>query len=76
MRVSTYFVLFLAVCSGSFADEANFEASAIIDDYVSVSKAQESRLEGATMEVDIAAEMPQLHKSGRLHALLRHDGWR
>ena len=71
MRVSTYFALFLAVCTGAFADEANFEASAIIDDYVAVSKAQESRLEGATMEVDIEAEVPQLHKSGSLHALRR-----
>ena len=70
MRVSPYFALFLAVCSGAFADDANFEA-AIIDDYVAVSKAQEGRLEGATMEVDIAAEMPRLHKSGRLHALRR-----
>jgi hypothetical protein len=71
LRVSSYFVLFLAVCSGVLAEEANFEASAIIDDYVAVSKAQESRLEGATMEVDIEAEVPQLHKSGSLHALRR-----
>jgi hypothetical protein len=70
LRVSSYFVVFLAVSSGVFANEANFEA-AIIDDYVAVSKAQENRLEGATMEVDIAAEVPQLHKSGRLHALRR-----
>ncbi len=70
MRVSSYFAPFLAVCSGLFADEANFEA-AIIDDYVAVSKAQESRLEGATMEVDIDADVPQLHKSGHLHALRR-----
>ena len=70
MRVSSYFALFLAVCSGAFAADANFEA-AIIDDYVAVSRAQESRLEGATMEVDIAADVPQLHKSGRLHALRR-----
>jgi hypothetical protein len=70
LRVSSLFALFLAVCSGLFADDANFEA-AIIDDYVAVSKAQESRLEGATMEVDIQAEVPKLHKSGRLHALRR-----
>ena len=70
MRVSSYFALFLTVWSIAFADEANFEA-AIIDDYVAVSKAQESRLDGATMEVEIAAEMPKLHKSGRLHALRR-----
>jgi hypothetical protein len=70
LRVSSYFALFLAVWSVAFAEEANFEA-AIIDDYVAVSKAQESRLDGATMEVDIAAEMLKLHKSGRLHALRR-----
>jgi len=70
LRVSSHFALFLAVWSVAFADEANFEA-AIIDDYVAVSKAQESRLEGATMEVDIQAEVPQLHKRGRLHALRR-----
>jgi len=70
LRVSSYFALFLTVWSIAFADEANFEA-AIIDDYVAVSKAQESRLDGATMEVEIAAEMPKLHKSGRLHALRR-----
>lgn len=55
----------------TFADDANFEPSAIIDDYVAVSKAQENRLQGASMEVDIAAEVPKLHKSGRLHALRR-----
>jgi hypothetical protein len=70
LRVSPYFAVFLAVCSSAFAGEANFEA-AIIDHYVAVSKEQESRLEGATMEVDIEAEVPQLHKSGRLHALRR-----
>jgi hypothetical protein len=71
LRVSTYFALLLTVSTGAFADEANFEASAIIDDYVAVSKAQEGRLEGATMEVDIEADVPQLHKSGSLHALRR-----
>jgi hypothetical protein len=71
LRVSSYLALFLVSCSGVSADEANFAATAIIDDYVAVSKAQERRLEGATMEVDIEAEVPQLHKSGRLHALRR-----
>jgi hypothetical protein len=70
LKASSYFAVFLAVCSSAPAGEANFEA-AIIDDYVAVSKAQESRLEGATMEVDIEAEVPQLHKRGRLHALRR-----
>lgn len=71
MQPSSYFAVFLALSSGAFADEANFEPSAIIDQYVAVSKAQESRLQNASMQVDIEAEVPTLHKSGRLHALRR-----
>lgn len=71
MRASSYFAVFLAVTSAAFAGEANFEPSAIIDQYVAVSKAQESRLQDALMQVDIEAELPTLHKSGRLHALRR-----
>jgi hypothetical protein len=71
LPVSPYFALLLVVCSCASADEAIFEPAAIIDDYVAVSKAQESRLQGASMEVDIEADLPTLHKSGRLHALRR-----
>jgi hypothetical protein len=71
LRAISHIALFLVVCSGAFADEANFEPLAIIDDYVAISKAQEGRLQGASMEVDIEAEVPTLHKSGRLHALRR-----
>lgn len=71
MQVNSSAVLFVALCACAFAEEANFEPAAIIDDYVAVSKAQESRLQGASMEVDIEAELPTLHKSGRLHALRR-----
>ena len=61
----------MALCSGAVAEESIFESTAIIEDYVAVSKAQQSRLQGASMEVDIQAELPKLHKSGRLHALRR-----
>jgi hypothetical protein len=71
LQASSYFAVFLAVSSAAFADEANFEPSAIIDQYVAVSKAQESRLQDASMQVDIEADVPTLHKSCRLHALRR-----
>ena len=71
LRVSLGVALFLAVLGGVYADQPNFEPSGIIDDYVAVSQAQRGRLEGASMEVDIVAEVPKLHKAGRLHALRR-----
>jgi len=61
----------IAVTGGAVADDTLVEPSAIIDDFVAVSKAQQSRLQGASMEVDIEAALPKLHKSGRLHALRR-----
>jgi len=57
--------------AGVCADDTAFEPLAIIDDYVAVSQAQHARLQGASMEVDIEADLPKLHKSGRLHALRR-----
>jgi hypothetical protein len=71
LRLWPYVGLFLAVGSGAIAEDSIFEPSAIIDDYVAVSKAQHGRLQGASMEVDIEADLPKLHKSGRLHALRR-----
>ena len=67
----TLLVAFIALGSGAVAEDSGFEPTAIIDDYVAVSKAQQTRLQGASMEVDIEAEVPKLHKSGRLHALRR-----
>ncbi len=71
LRVSSYVALFLTIAIGAGAEDSPFEPTAIIDDYVAVSKAQQSRLQGASMEVDIEADLPKLHKSGRLHALRR-----
>jgi hypothetical protein len=55
----------------ALADDSISEPSVIIDEYVAASIAQQSKLEGASMEVEIEAEVPRLHKSGRLHALRR-----
>jgi hypothetical protein len=71
LRIGAGVALSLALLSGAFADEPNFEPSALIDDYVAVSVAQQARFEGASMEVDIVAEVPKLHKTARLHALRR-----
>jgi len=71
LQASCYVALFLAVGSVALAEDSVFEPSALIDDYVAISRAQQVRLQGASMEVDIRAEVPTLHKSGRLHALRR-----
>ena len=71
MQVCSYVALFIAVSGCAVADDSILEPSSIIDDYVAVSKAQQSRWQGASMEVDIEADLPRLHKSGRLHALRR-----
>lgn len=42
---------------------------ALLVRYASATRAQQSTLRGATMEVDIDASVPKLNKNGRLHAL-------
>ena len=71
LQASFYVALFLSFASAAGAGDSAFEATAIIDEYVAASKAQKDRLQGASMEIDIQAEVPKLHKSGRLHALRR-----
>ena len=41
----------------------------IVDRYLEAAHRQESRLNGASMEVDISAEVPKLHQRGHLRAL-------
>jgi hypothetical protein len=41
----------------------------ILDRYISATQQQQSTLRGATMEVDIDANVPKLKKNGKLHAL-------
>src|SRR5258708_25816949 len=44
---------------------------AVVETYSAISQLQSARFRGATMEVEIDASLPQLKKTGRLHAL-RH----
>ncbi len=41
----------------------------IVDKYVAASRTQQEWLRGVQMDVDIAAELPKMKKTGRLHAL-------
>ncbi len=62
-------LLILTFLGTSQADDS--QPAAIIDSYVTASAAQRSRLQGASMAVDIEAEVPNLKKSGSMHALRR-----
>lgn len=66
-----FWVGLVLICSSARGEESVSAPAVIIDEYVTASQAQQSRLEGASMEVEIAAEVPKLHKTGRLHALRR-----
>jgi len=47
------------------------EAEAIVENYCAASRTQAQALQGASMDVEIAASLPKLKKQGRLHALRR-----
>lgn len=46
-------------------------AETIVDRFVAASQTLKKRLKGASMEIDVEAEVPKLKKKGRLHALRR-----
>lgn len=70
MRAFLYTAFFAIACS-AFGQESESQPAAIIGDFVAASEAQQNRLVGASMEVEIDAELPKLHRSGKLTAL-RH----
>ena len=47
------------------------EPATVVETYTAASRAQSARLRGASMEVEIDASLPKLHKQGRLQALRR-----
>src|SRR5438552_19208268 len=64
----------LLVCSScvlSAAEPVAMTPNVIVDQYCAVARGQEQALKGASMEVDIAAALPNLKKQGKLHALRR-----
>ncbi len=64
-------VLCLAGCFALFAEPARNDPAQILDSYLTASRSQRGRLNGSVAEVSIDAEVPKLHKRGRLSALRR-----
>jgi hypothetical protein len=64
---------FIAVTSTRLlaSDAQSMVPQAVVENYAAASDAQNARLRGASMEVEIEASLPKLKKQGRLHAL-RH----
>jgi len=44
-------------------------ADELVESYTAAAREQSARFRGASMDVDIAASLPNLHKNGRMHAL-------
>ncbi len=66
--------LFLLPCLGTGAsdedrDQPSGPSAAIISKYLQATEAHEDPLRGASMEIDINAEVPKLQEHGRLRAL-------
>ena len=61
----------LAVQSLCAFTESSAPPDTIVENYCTASRAQEHLLEGASMDVDFDATLPELKKHGRLHALRR-----
>ncbi len=61
----------LILTAASLLAAPPFEPAVLVESYVSVSNAQQARMQGASMEIDIQAEVPKLKKRGRLHAFRR-----
>jgi hypothetical protein len=53
------------------AEPAVPNAATIVENYWAVSRDQQKSLNGASMDVEIEAQLPRLKKQGRLHALRR-----
>jgi hypothetical protein len=53
------------------AEPSRENATQILDSYLSASRSQKERLNGSVAEVSIDAEVPKLHKQGKLSALRR-----
>ena len=64
-------VVLVCLVVPAFAEPARTDASQILDSYLSASRNQRDRLNGSVAEVSIDAEVPKLHKHGRLNALRR-----
>ena len=70
MKVGAIFLFAVAGVWASGAPSA-LAPDAIVENYCAASRGEAQLLEGASMDVEIAASLPKLQKQGRLHALRR-----
>src|SRR5204863_9997639 len=68
LRVLIVFAPVACMRAGTLPSPAPQE---VVDTYTAISREQGERLRGASMEVEIEANLPQLQKHGRLQALRR-----
>jgi hypothetical protein len=71
LRVHVIAALLCLPAAVLLADGVGDDSSRILDSYLAASRSQQERLNGSTAEVSIDAEIPKLHKKGRLAALRR-----
>jgi hypothetical protein len=67
-RLRKTLVIAVAVTSLSAANSLS-ATDELVESYTAAAREQSARFRGASMDVDIAASLPNLHKNGRLHAL-------
>jgi len=68
-RIFSVFLLFLSGLVRSEPASAPVPESEVVSHYLSASREQQSLLRGASIDVEIDAEVPKLNKKGKLHAL-------
>lgn len=61
--------LFATATGFSAVEESDSQADAVVSKYLSATQEQQNALRGASMTVDINAEVPKLQKRGKLQAL-------
>jgi len=69
LAAACLFVLFPS--AGLLADDLDQQPTEIINKYLLATQAHEDMLQGASMEVDISADVPKLKEHGHLRALRR-----
>jgi hypothetical protein len=67
-RLRITFVIGLAASSLG-AESSLYTSNELVESYTAAAREQSARFRGVSMDVDIAASLPSMHKNGRLHAL-------
>jgi hypothetical protein len=71
MKLSRVLIVFAPVVCMLAGTPPTPAPEAVVDTYTAISRQQGERLRGASMDVEIEANLPNLQKQGRLHALRR-----